>query len=65
MSFLGLLLSDELSKYITVWGSNVCVVVFDGVSDFKPKFLIEVDGIFIICLHVQVNLSDVLLGANV
>lgn len=36
----------------------------DGIRDFELKFLIKVDGIFIVGLHVQVDLTNVLLGAE-
>lgn len=44
---------------------NICVVVLDGFCDVKSKFLVEVDGIFIVGLHMQVNLGNILLGAEI
>lgn len=65
MLVLWLWLSDELRKDITVWWGNVSVVVFDSVCDIKSKFLIEVDSIFIVCLHMQVHLWYVLFGTEI
>ena len=59
--FLALRLTDVLGKNIAVWWGNVGVIILDGISDFKPKFLIKIDGIFIVCLHMQVDLSNNLL----
>ncbi len=62
---LFLCLSDILCYNIAVWWGNVGVVVLDSVCDFEPKFLVKIYGIFIVCLHMQVNLRDVLLGAEI
>ena len=56
---------DEFCEDMTVGWSNVCVVVLDGFSDFKSKFLVEIDGIFIVSLDMQVNLGNILLGAEI
>lgn len=50
---------------IAVWWCDVCVIVLDCFCNFKLKFLIKVYGIFIVCLHMQVNLRNVLLGAEI
>jgi hypothetical protein len=60
-----LVLSDILCKNIAVWWGNVCVVVLYGVRDFEPEFLVKIYGILIVCLHMQVNLRHVLLGAEI
>lgn len=59
--FLALRLTDVLGKNIAVWWGNVGVIILDGICDFKPKFLIKIDGIFVICLHMQVDLCNILL----
>ena len=53
--------SDELGKNKAVRRVNVRVIVLDCLRDFKSEFLIEVDGIFIVCLNMQVNFWHVLL----
>lgn len=60
-----LCLSDVFREDVAVWRRNVCVIVLDGICDFKSKFLIEVDGILIVCLHMQVNLRNILLRAEI
>ena len=50
---------------ITVWWCDVYVIVLDSFCNFKLKFLIKVNGIFVVCLHMQVNLRNVLLGAKI
>lgn len=50
---------------IAVWWCDVCIIVLDCFCDFKPKFLIKVYGIFIVCLHMQINLRNVYLGAKI
>lgn len=62
---LFLRLTDILGKNIAVWWGNVCIVVLDSVRDFKPKFLVKIYGILVVCLHMQVNLRHVLLGAEI
>lgn len=64
-SFLGLRLADVLGNNIAVWRGNVGVIILDGISDFKPKFLIKIDGVFIVCLHMQVDLRNVLLRTEI
>lgn len=61
---LFLWLSDILCNNIAVWWSNVGVVVLDGVCDFEPKFLVKIYSIFVVCLHMQVSLRNVFLGAE-
>lgn len=63
--FLGLGLSDIIGKNITVRRGNVRVVVLNSFCDLEPEFLIEVYGVFIIRLHVQINFRNVLLGAEI
>lgn len=48
-----------------MWWGDVFVIVLDGIGDLKAEFLIEVDGIFITCLHMQANLSDILLYTKI
>lgn len=62
---LFLCLSNILGKDIAVWRGDVCVVILDGFRDFKPKFLIEVYGVLIVCLNMQVNFRNILLGAQI
>lgn len=63
--FLVLALSYIFGKNITVRRGNVCVIVLNCFRDLEPKFLIEVYGIFIICLHMQINFRNVLLGGKI
>lgn len=63
--FLGLWLTDILGNNVAIWGGNVGVIILDGVGDFKPKFLIEIDGIFIVRLHMQVDLHNILLRTEI
>lgn len=65
LNVLFLCLIDQLGNDIAIWWGNVCVIVLDGVCDFKPKFLIKTDGIFIVRLHMQVYLTNVLLRAKI
>ena len=53
-----------LGHDIAVWWRDVCVVILDGIGDFKSKFLVEIDSFIVIGLDMQVNLRDVLLGAQ-
>lgn len=50
---------------IAVWWCDVCVIVLDCFRNFKLKLLIKVNGVFIVCLHMQVNFRNVLLGAEI
>lgn len=63
--FLWLRLIDQLGNNIAIRWSNVCVIVTNRICDFKTKFLVEIDCVFIVCLHVQVNLTDVFLGTKI
>lgn len=54
-----------LGKNIAIRRGNVCIIVLDSFRDFKLKFLIEVYGIFVICLHMQIDLRNVLLGTEI
>lgn len=56
-------MSNKLGKNIAVRWSDVGIIVLNGICNFKPEFLVESNGIFIVCLHVQINLWGVLLGA--
>lgn len=57
--------SNEFGYNVAVWWSDVCVIVLDSLCNLKPKFLIEFDGILIISLDMQVNLTDVLLSTEI
>lgn len=50
---------------IAIWWCDVCVIVLDSFCNFKLKFLIKTNRFFVVCLHVQVNLGNVLLGAKI
>ncbi|BAT80471.1 hypothetical protein VIGAN_03005600 [Vigna angularis var. angularis] len=65
MLFLRCACSRVPCENIAVWRCNVCIIVLDCFCNFKPKFLIEVYGVFIVCLHMQVHLRNVLLGAKI
>lgn len=64
-SFAGFRLSKGLGDNITVSWLYVDVVVLYGICDLKPKLLVELDRIFVVCLNVQVYFRYVLLGAYV
>lgn len=58
-------LSDKPGNNVAIWRNNICVVVLNSIRDFKPKFFVKLDSIVIVCLHVQVDLTDVLFGAKI
>lgn len=62
VSFLGLSFKAFAHNITVRWG-YVSVVILDGFCDFESKFLVEIDGIIVVGLNVQVNLGDVLLRA--
>lgn len=41
----------------------VCVRILPSFCDLKTIFLVKSYGIFIVCLHMQVNLTNILLAA--
>lgn len=45
-----------LGEDVAVRWNDIGVVVLDGVSDLKPKLLVEVDGILVVGLHMQIHL---------
>lgn len=65
MLFLGWAWSCKPRENIAVWWRDVCVIVLDCFCNFEAEFLVKVYGIFIVCLHMQVNLRNVLLGAEI
>jgi len=65
VSFLWLSLWKVLGENIAVRWSNICVIVLDGLCYFKAKFLVKIDGLFIVSLDMQINLRDVLFGAQI
>lgn len=65
MLFLGLSLREMLGNNIAVRRGNVRIIVLDSICDVEPKFLVEVYGIFVICLHMQIDLRNVLFGTEI
>lgn len=65
MLFLRLRLRYEFRNNVAIRWSNVGVIVVDGFSDLKSELLVEVYGFFVVCLHMQVNLANVLLRAEI
>lgn len=64
LSIAGFRLSKGLGDNIAIPWLDVDVIVLYGVCDLKPKLLVELDRIFVVCLNVQVYLTHVLLGAH-
>lgn len=60
-SFLRISMRNDLTEKVAVRRRDICVVVLDGIRDFKSKLLVECDGVIVVCLDMQVNLWDVLL----
>lgn len=65
MLFLRLRLRYEFRNNVAIRWSNVGVIVVDGFSDLKSELLVEVYGFFVVYLHMQVNLANVLLRAEI
>lgn len=65
VSFCRFLWSDELGDNVAIWRCDFRIIVVDCVCDLKSEFFVELDGIIVVCLHVQVDLTYVLLRALV
>jgi hypothetical protein len=64
-SFLCSSLANKFSNNITIWRCYVLIVVLYRLCYFKPKLLVERDGILVVCLNMQVYLGDVLLCTEI
>jgi hypothetical protein len=64
-SFLCSRLADKFGNNITIWWRYVLIVVLYRLCYFKPKLLVERDGIVVVCLNMQVYLGDVLLCTEI
>jgi hypothetical protein len=60
-SFLCSSLTNKFGKNIAIWRRDVFIVFFYRLRNFKPKLLVESNGIIVVRLNMQVYLRDVLL----
>lgn len=60
-SFFCVRLGNDFTEHVTIGWTDVHIIIPYGVCDFKSKLFIEGNCIVIVCLHMQVDLPNILL----